>query len=109
MKTEGHDFFKNFMVSFRSALGGLNAGVLSLYEIFSLDSNPEMQDFNMFLLFLEVYGSGKNVAENGSFTPLEELRRNSPLRVEEILVHLKKLNENAGNPNLGSNSLEAKL
>ena len=75
------EFYNSFLSSFRNSIGGLNAGILTIYELFCRDRTISLVDLNLFFLFLDVYGSGKSVLNNGERTELESRRKNTKKRV----------------------------
>lgn len=56
-----NNFFKPFLSTFSS----LNGGIITLYEIFNKDNVAELKDLKLFLLLLDVYGTGKAVSDSG--------------------------------------------
>ena len=64
------DYFHNILKPFRDTFASLNAGVLTFYEIFHSDKRNHIDDLKLFILFLEIYGSGRGVRPNGDYIPI---------------------------------------
>ena len=80
---------QDFILPFQ--FGSLNAGIFTLYELFNRDRDCELSDLNLFFLFLEVYGTGWVVLDDGSLVHNHEKWTNSTKRVTQIASELQWL------------------
>ena len=85
------DFYTQFLVPFHTVFSSLNGGILTLYEIFNRDRAAEAEDLNLFLLFLEVYGTGRVCVSEGGLQDMEERRMNTHRRVVEVIDVMSKM------------------
>lgn len=69
--------FNEFIKPFRNTFSSLNAGVWTLYEILHHDREAMMDDMKLFIIFLEIYGTGRAVKPDGEYVTVKERRQNS--------------------------------
>jgi hypothetical protein len=86
--------FDNYLKPYRNHLGSLNAGVMTLYDIFHQDHVAQIDELKLFLVFLETYGTGRAVRPDGSYVPIIERKKNSVKKIDLIITELASLNEN---------------
>lgn len=85
--------FNNYVKPFRNTFAWLNAGILTIYEIFHQDHISSVEDLRLFLVFLEIYGTGRALRPNGEYVSICTRRKNSVKKIDLIITELMNLNE----------------
>lgn len=83
--------FNSFIKPFRNIFASLNAGVLTLYEVLHKDRDAILEDLKLFVIFLEIYGTGRALRPNGEYVLLRQRRKNSCKKVDCIISDLEEI------------------
>ena len=86
--------FDSYVRPFRNSFASLNSGVMTLYDIFHSDHCSILEDLKLFIVFLEVYGTGRALKPDGSYVTITKRRQNSVKKIDLILTELSSLNTN---------------
>lgn len=85
--------FNAYVKPFRNTFASLNAGVMTLYEILHEDHVSTLDDLKLFVIFLEIYGTGRAVKPDGNYISLVKRRKNSIKKIDLVITELKDLYE----------------
>lgn len=85
--------FHSYIKPFRNTFASLNAGVLTIYEIFHKDHIATLDDLKLFIIFLEIYGTGRAIKPDGEYVSLLQRRKNSVKKIDLIIAELITLSK----------------
>lgn len=88
-----HQIFNSYVKPFRNTFASLNAGVMTLYEILHKDHVSVLEDLKLFIIFLEIYGTGRAIKPEGEYVPIIQRRRNSIKKIDFIVTELIALSK----------------
>lgn len=93
-----HQIFNSYVKPFRNIFASLNAGVMTLYEILHKDHVSVLEDLKLFIIFLEIYGSGRAIKPEGEYVSIIQRRRNSIKKIDLIITELIALSKTEADP-----------
>lgn len=103
------EYFSNYVKPFRNTFAALNAGILTIYEIFHQDHVVTVDDLKLFIILCEIYGTGRALKPSGEYVPISVRRNNSVKKIDLIITELMSLNENELYSNQSLKSLADEL
>ena len=104
-----HQIFNSYIKPFRNTFASLNAGVLTLYEIFHKDHIGVLEDLKLFIIFLEIYGTGRAIKPEGEYVSIIQRRRNSIKKIDLIVTELIALSKTEADPGSKHKNLGAEI